>query len=627
MELSWLPEADTWNALIAELAASEGAAAFDLARAAAQLRLDPGKTNRLDRLLTDRYGTDLSPDPSTKTVRLALLASSTVSHLVPAIRIAGLRRGLWITVYEAPYGAYARELLDPASGLHRFAPDAILFALDTLHATSRIDRSAATTARACEPVLATMRDLWRRARDRFRCPIVQQTWLPVAMPLLGSNEHRDAGSAANAVAWLNHALRDAAAAEGIDLLALDAMGARYGLDAVHDPVWWLRAKQEVSPNAAPLYGDWLARILAARQGLSRKCLVLDLDNTLWGGVVGDDGVGGLVLGQGSAEGEAYLAFQHYARDLAARGVILAVVSKNDEANALEAFETHPEMVLKRSDIAVFLANWDDKAQNLRRVAATLKIGLDALVFADDNPFERNLVRAELAMVAVPELPDDPARYARCLADAGFFESVTVTSEDRARGGLYAANAARTVASAEAADLPTYLAGLEMRLLWKPFDEAGLARTVQLINKTNQFNLTTRRTSEDEVRTRMARKDCLCLQFRLVDRFGDNGMIGVVIAQEAGGGDCALETWLMSCRVLGRQVENAMLEVVAGEARRLDAERLIGLYRPTPKNGMVRDLYPRLGFAAQGGEADGETRFVLDLSAFEGASRFVTIEAG
>ncbi len=212
----------------------------------------------------------------------------------------------------------------------------------------------------------------------------------------------------------------------------------------------------MSPVAAPLYGDLLLRILAARQGRSAKCLVLDLDNTLWGGVIGDDGLEGIVLAQGSALGEAFVDLQLHAREQARRGVILAVVSKNDEANAHAVFEQHPEMVPKRSDIACFIANWDDKATNIRKVAHQLNIGLDSLVFVDDNPFERNLVRQELPMVAVPAVPEEPALVAACLADAGYFEGVAVTEEDRERTRLYQENLGREALQAEAADLPSYL---------------------------------------------------------------------------------------------------------------------------------------------------------------------------
>nr|WP_279292773.1 HAD-IIIC family phosphatase [Methylobacterium goesingense] len=354
--------------------------------------------------------------------------------------------------------------------------------------------------------------------------------------------------------------------------------------------------------------------MAADQGLSKKCLVLDLDNTLWGGVVGDDGLGGIVLGQGSAEGEAYVNFQAYARDLSMRGIILAIVSKNDEANALAVFRDHPEMVLRREDIAVFFANWDDKAQNLRRVASALGIGLDALVFVDDNPFERELVRAELPMVAVPELPEDPALYAPLIASAGYFEALSVTAEDRARASYYRSNTERSADVAQAANLPAYLASLAMTLSWRLFDDVGLNRIVQLINKTNQFNLTTRRTTDAEARMLMDDPEVIGLQFRLVDRFGDNGMIGVIVARRSASDTLTIENWLMSCRVLGRRVEAAMLEVLVQVAIKQGIRHLIGCYRPSAKNGIVAKHYENLGFTEIAEAPDG-SRYCLNLDSY------------
>jgi FkbH-like protein len=413
-------------------------------------------------------------------------------------------------------------------------------------------------------------------------------------------------------------------AEGVDVLALDARAGRDGIAAWHNPELWHRAKQEVTPAAAPMYGDLVMRIVAAHRGRSYKALVLDLDNTLWGGVVGDDGVEGLVLGQGSPLGEAFADFQRYAHELSRRGVILGVVSKNDEKNALEPFDRHPEMVLKRDDIASFVANWSDKPTNLRMVAEELNIGIDTLVFVDDNPFERDLVRRELPMVAVPEISDDPTSYAQTLADAGYFEAVAITTEDRARSGQYQSNRQRDRLKASATDLDSYLRGLEMRLMWRRFDRVGLNRTVQLINKTNQFNLTTRRYTEADVLGVMQDNRAFGVQLRLLDRFGDNGIIAIVIGRMLEDDDALLDTWLMSCRVLGRQVEPTTLNLAAAMASELGARRLIGEYIPTAKNGMVRDHYPKLGFAAIEGNGGHADRYALDLNGFVPRDTFIEV---
>jgi FkbH-like protein len=624
IDLYWLPKIDAWRERLRRLGDADDCA-WDEAVTLATSRLDAVQTNALDTIV-HRTFTEAPKALADKPVRLAVLGSSTLTHLHPAIRIAGLRRQFWVETYENNYGQYWQELANPGSALHRFRPTAVLFALDAYHLAGGINAgsSAAETEAALAETCERIRNCWQLARDTFRCPVIHQLALPVHPSLLGSNEHRLAGSRSGFIAMLNAKVREMADAERVDVLALDARAARDGVAAWHNHELWHRSKQEVTPAAAPMYGELVMRLVAAQRGRSYKALVLDLDNTLWGGVVGDDGVEGLVLGQGSPLGEAFADFQHYARELSRRGVILAVVSKNDEKNALEPFERHPEMVLKRDDIAAFVANWSDKPANLRAVADELNIGLDALVFVDDNPFERDLVRRELPMVAVPEISDDPTSYAQTLADAGYFEAVAVTDEDRHRSGQYQSNRQREKMKASATDLDSYLRGLEMRLLWRRFDRVGLNRTVQLINKTNQFNLTTRRYSEADVLGVMQDNSAFGAQLRLVDRFGDNGIIAIVIGRMLDGEDALIDIWLMSCRVLGRQVESTTLNLAASLARELGARRLIGEYVPTPKNGMVRDHYAKLGFSAVDGGSGSTARYALDLKDFVPRDTFIEV---
>lgn len=603
LELAWLPHVTDWTERLAKVAAATDAEAWQELVALADARIDYAATLRIDRTLRRRF----SAAPAaltTRPLRLAILSSSTVEHLFPGIRIAALRRGLWVEVHTVEYGQYQQALLDPSSSLHAFRPDVVLFAFDVPHL---LGGGAVDLQEVC----ARVRELWQQARAAFRCHVIQQTLLPTALPLLGSNEHRLGTSAWHLTRRFNEWLRAQGEVDGVDLLALDDRAAVDGLLSWHDPVMWLRAKQEVTPLAAPFYGELLARMLAAQQGRSAKCLVLDLDNTLWGGVIGDDGIEGIKLGQGSAIGEAHLAVQRYALDLSRRGIILAVCSKNDEAIALSAFEQHPEMLLRRSDIACFVANWDDKATNLRRIASSLNIGLDSLVFLDDNPFERSLVRTALPMVSVPELPEEPGLYPRRLADAGYFEAVSVTDDDLLRSRQYQASIERETLRTSSADLQSYLAGLRMELFWEPFNSIGLQRIVQLINKTNQFNLTTRRYTAAEVEALMADPLVFTLQLRLVDCYGDNGIIAVVIGRRMED-VVELDTWLMSCRVLGRDVEKATLNVVVEQARRLGGRMLRGFYRPTAKNEIVRGHYAALGFHSEESSTTEELRWTLPL---------------
>jgi FkbH-like protein len=610
--LSWFPEQPDWMARFRAAKATPDFAAFvTLANA----NLDFIKTELLDAAFRKAFPEAPQTGLMAPPIRLALLGSSTTQHLHAGLRMAALRRGFFLTIYEPDYGQYRFELLNPTSALHEFKPNAILFAFDSRHMTRglNLQANAAQADEAIADAVSHLRACWEKAASSFDATILQATVLPVFPDLVGQNEHILPGSPSGAVARINAGIRAAAGASGVSLVAVDTRASRDGIGAWYGETFWHRAKQEILISAAPVFGDLVMRLLAARFGRSYKCLVLDLDNTLWGGVVGDDGVEGIALGQGSAEGEAFVAFQSYARDLAARGVILAVCSKNDEANALGPFERHPEMVLKRSDIACFVANWDDKATNIRRIAETLNIGLDSLVFVDDNPFERNLVREKLPMVAVPEVSDDPTMFAQCIADAGYFEALALTEEDRVRGAQYQANAARASMAGQANDIGAYLASLDMKLVWGQFDTIGLPRIAQLINKSNQFNLTTKRYNEDELWQMMADPDVAGLQLRLVDRFGDNGMIAVVILRRDG--EIGLiDTWLMSCRVLGRKVEEATLAVLAAVARRLGVTILQGEYRPTAKNAMVKDHYTKLGFAVVGA-ADDMTHYRLDLAAY------------
>ncbi len=626
-QLRWLPELPDWRDRLRALVKTPGDI-WPQAACLANARIDFTRTNALDELVRRHYAAAPPAGLGTQPVRLAILGSSTTAQLHAPIRVAGLRRNIWITTAEPSYGQYLQEMLDPGSALHEFKPNAVLFAFDARHATQGIhagltaEAAAAARAEATEAIVSA----WRTARNAFGCPVMQQAYIDVFPALLGSNEHRLPGSRSAFIAALNTALREAADREGVDIVAIDHAVQRDGLDAWYDPALWHRSKQEINPAAGPTYGEYVARIIAARQGRSAKCLVLDLDNTLWGGVIGDDGMDGIVIGQGSALGEGFAELQAYAKELARRGVILAVSSKNDEANALEPFEKHPDMVLRRTDIAAFRADWTDKAANIRAIAQDLNIGLDSLVFLDDNPAERIQVREALPMVSVPEVPDDPAMIPHILADAGYFESLAITAEDLQRSAQYQENIAREQHRANASDLEGFLRGLAMQMVWRRFDTLGMQRIVQLINKTNQFNLTTRRYTDEDVAAILEDPRAVGLQIRLLDRFGDNGIIAIIIGRMEDGATLALDTWLMSCRVLGRQVEATTLNLIAATARAMGATTLRGQYIPTKKNGMVKDHYERLGFTTIAHTGDGGSIATLDISDYVPRPTFIeTIE--
>jgi FkbH-like protein len=398
-----------------------------------------------------------------------------------------------------------------------------------------------------------------------------------------------------------------------------------GLADWHDPQLWNLGKFSFSDELIPLYGDHVARTVAALRGKTGKVLVLDLDNTVWGGVIGDDGLEGIKVAQGDARGEAHLAVQRLALNLRQRGIVLAVSSKNTDAVAREPFEKHPEMLLKLEHIAVFQANWNDKATNLQAIAEELSLGLDSLVFLDDNPVERGLVRKLLPQVAVPELPEDPAWYARTLAAGGYFEAVVFAGEDLKRAGFYQDNARRANLQKQAGGVDAYLASLEMTITFQPFDGTGRARIVQLINKSNQYNLTTRRYTDPEVAEAENDPAVFTLQVRLADMFGDNGMISVLICRPAEARVWEIDTWLMSCRVLGRKVENMVLREVLRHAREAGIEKMVGTYRPTDRNKLVVDHYAKLGFTKVSEEESGLTRWELLVDGAEPESAPMKVE--
>jgi FkbH-like protein len=523
-------------------------------------------------------------------------------------------------IWVAPFSQWQQEILNPESGLSRFRPDAVLVCLDSRALTPNLPFGATRDEVAIEidTRVEELTGLWRTMRERLNAAVIQQTVLPVDPPLFGHFERLTPASPGAVAAQLDHKLVEAAAAEGILLLDLRAAALAIGSVGFVDPMLWHHAKQEIAPPAMPWAGDQVGRILAAIRGLSKKVLVLDLDNTLWGGVIGDDGLDGIVLGQGSATGEAYVSFQAYVKRLSERGVILAVSSKNEQAIAEAAFRDHPDMVLRRDDIAAFEASWGDKPTAVKQIAKDLNVGLDSLVFFDDNHAERELMRRTLPEVAVPEVPEAAERYAECLADAGYFETVSFTTDDRKRTEQYTANMRRKQLETSTTDMNGFLRDLDMRLTVLPFRAVDVPRIAQLINKTNQFNLTTRRYTEAEVTAIMDDPSILAFSARLDDRFGSNGIISVVIGRlvrHEGGIALDIDTWLMSCRVLGRSVEQALLAVVAEAARDAGASRLIGRYRPTPKNAMVSTLYQTLGFERlEGAGATEEAVWQLPLGA-------------
>jgi len=545
--------------------------------------------------------------------RLGLVSNATTDFIRPALIATALRHGISLECVAAPFGQVVQEALSPDSTIRRAEPDAVLVAVD-FHGLPL--RTAPGDAAAAEAVVGAALDhlesAWEAFNRNLKAGCIVQTIARPVDPCFGSLDLSQPGTLRNIVDTLNRAIAAHAAKTDDILLDVACLAETVGLDQWQSPIEWNLAKLPFANKFVPIYAEHVCRLIAAMKGKSRRCLVLDLDNTLWSGVIGDDGLEGIIIGQGDPTGEAHLSVQQAAMGLRDRGIVLAVSSKNDDATARLPFQQHPEMLLREEHIAVFQANWRDKAENIRAIASELSLGLDAFVFLDDNPAERDLVRRLLPEVAVPELPPDPSLYARTLMASGYFEAVTFSAEDRARADFYRDNARRVTLQKQSGDLEGFLRSLQMIISFRPFDEIGRGRIAQLINKSNQFNLTTRRYSETEVRDAAADPDCFTLQVGLSDIYGDNGMISVIICRRDGR-IWHIDTWLMSCRVLGRGVERAILQEILAHAPRHAIDTLIGAYRPTARNGMVSEHYAGLGFEPLAQRQDGATLWRLDVA--------------
>ena len=550
------------------------------------------------------------PPPVTRSARIAICGTFTTSQLAHVLPLAAFRAGIHLDVYETPYDQYQQEILDPRSGLSEFRPDYVV--LVPHEAALQLPKFSDSPDEAVQIEVERWTALWAIVHERLGAGVVH-----VSPPLrpetaLGHLGPSIAGARETMARQVGMALV-AAASGGDSIIDGDRIAATFGKDRWFDDRYWFRAKQAVALDALPLLAQHIAAVLAGRLGANRKCLVLDLDNTLWGGVIGEDGVGGIRLGDGPV-GEAYVALQEFVVELKDKGVILAVVTKNNLEDAREPFGQHPDMRLTLDDFAVFIANWTDKPTNIREVARRLNIGLDALVLLDDNPAEREIVRQAAPEVDVIDLPDDPARYRRALAEYPWFETVSLTTEDRDRTAQYRARAEISALQDSTTNIEEFWRSLDMVADVSPFDDVNLGRVAQLVGKTNQFNLTGRRRDLVELAAVKDDPSVVHLALRLRDRFVDHGLVAVLIARRDGAAADTFEidTFLMSCRVVARTVENAMLSQLCLRVTQAGCSRIVGTYVPSAKNALVGDLYPHLGFAPAG-ERDGVARWEYDIA--------------
>jgi FkbH-like protein len=616
-ELQWLQRApEDFSLRLKEVSNATGSIGTQL-QSLATHALDLNQLTRLAKVI-QKSRAGQAPDEARLhplvPFRLAVLSNSTMDLAVPAMIASAARHGIALEVLLPAYDQVAQEALNPESMINRSKPDAVLLALDyralPLKLSFANSEAAASTLQGATGYLRAL----RTGLDASNAVCIVQTFAPPVETIFGSIDRAMAGTHRSLIDGINRELAERVLASNDVLLDIAGLAETVGLADWHDTHLWNMGKFAFSATMIPLYAEHVARTIAAIRGKARKVLILDLDNTVWGGVIGDDGLDGIRIAQGDAEGEAHREVQRLALNLRERGVLLAVSSKNTDEVAREPFQKHPEMLLRLEHFAVFQANWNDKATNIEAIAQELSLGLDSLVFLDDNPVERGLVRRLLPQVAVPELPEQAALYARTLAAAGYFDAIAVSGEDFKRALLYQDNAKRAELKQQVGGVDAYLESLDMTITFQPFDEVGRTRIVQLINKSNQYNLTTRRYTDREVADAEHDPRVFTMQVRLTDIFGDNGMISVVICRPEGHDEWNVDTWLMSCRVLGRRVEHAVLGELLQHARAAGIRTLSGEYRPTDRNKLVVDHYARLGFTRVSDDAAGLTRWELSVDA-------------
>ena len=542
--------------------------------------------------------------------RIAVLGSSTTHLMVPVLRALCLRDRIGGEIYEGPYGSIEQEIWDANSGLARFRPGIVMLVTHwrDLHLEAVTQNEQAWIGQFVEERKAG----WNRLSDSYACHIVQPSFDYPASEAFGHLAGVLPGGRTRVIDLLNLRLREEAPAN-VSILNMAAVEREAGTKRWEDEVAWTRYRQHPATEALPELAEAYMSHARAILGLSRKVLVTDLDNTLWKGVIGEDGLDGIGIGPGSPEGEAHLDLQRYMLDLKRRGILLAVCSKNNLDDAQLPFLQHPHMALRLEDFAAFRANWEDKAANLRAVARDLSLGLDSFVFLDDNQLEREWVRSQLPEVAIVELGSSPFHYLHQLDRGHYFEALSLSREDLARADQYRVEAQRESLHASSASLDDFLQNLQLEAAAEAITGKNLARVTQLVNKTNQFNLTTRRYTEAHLSAIAEDPQGWARAFQMSDRMGSYGLIGVLCCRPAGRGTWEIDTWLMSCRTLGRQMEKFMFDRLVEAAAERRVGRIVGVYRPTARNGLVQELYDRMGFRRIG-ESGEEVRYELDVRA-------------
>lgn len=552
---------------------------------------------------------------------LAVLGDCATQHLATALRGYGVSAGICLNVFDADYDQIDAQVMAPDSELYRFAPQGVLLQMCTEKLQEAFyDRPPEARASFAEDTYARIRQIWSRIGSRISATVLQCNFPLIDDGVFGQFGNKTEQSFLFQQRKLNYLLMQGCQeAKNTFLIDLDALQTALGRSTFADPKLYYVAKMPISLAALPAAAKLVVDVVRSLQGAVKKCLVLDLDNTLWGGVIGDDGLSGIQIGE-LGTGHAFSDFQKWLKELKNRGILLTVCSKNNEDTAKEPFEKHPEMVLQLEDFSMFVANWEDKARNIRTIQQALNIGMDSMVFLDDNPFERELVRTMIPEITVPELPEDPALYLQYLRGLDLFETASYSREDAGRTEQYREKAQRAAFEAAFQSYDDYLEALQMRASAAAFDPFHYPRIAQLTQRSNQFNLRTVRYTEAEIEALAQDDSRIGLYFTLKDKFGDHGLISVVVLEKQPEDTLFISEWLMSCRVLKRGMEEFIVDKILSVAAQQGFRRVVGEYIPTPKNAMVKDLYEQLGFARL-----ENGRFQAEVSGFPYHKTFITEE--
>ena len=556
-----------------------------------------------------------SIDPNLPLLKLSVVGDTATQLLCTALRGTGATRGYNINLFEAEYNQVERQFMDPTSDLYQFDADYYVVFQSThklgeLHSALSQEQQAMlaeerlqfVTGICSNPALASKKIIY------FNYPEIEDT-------VFGSYANKVESSFTFQVRKLNYELmRLSQQSPNLFICDIAGLQNKLGRDQMFAANVYTSTEMVLSIDALPYVASRVMDIVCAIKGQFKKCLILDLDNTVWGGVIGDDGLEGIQLGHGLGIGKAFTEFQMWVKKLKQRGIIICVASKNNEETAKEPFEKHPDMVLKLDDIAVFQANWETKVDNIRTIQQILNIGFDSMVFLDDNPFERNMVQENIPAITVPELPEDPAEYLEYLYSLNLFETASYSNLDKDRTRQYQVEAQRVSLSKTFTNETDFLKSLNMVSVVSGFTKFNTPRVAQLSQRSNQFNLRTVRYTDADIEALANDQSVIDLSFTLEDKFGDNGLIAVIIMKPLDKGTLFVDTWFMSCRVLKRGMENFTLNTMVERAKAAGYKRIIGEYLPTPKNKMVEDHYSALGFSKIAGA--NTAQYELDLNAYQ-----------